>query len=235
MPRIKKYRLLSPRATGSAIPTSYFRDWLEPKIMAVGRDSLQDGSQAKTEGKNRWNGGQTIVSERAAKILTREAKAAAEATGKPIKTHTFDAMFRRITGILAEETDATSLHVADALILACDDLLSQTDLPVLPTQADDAYEMVSVHNELQDAGMTEEEVKALARQLERFAVGFFNGARIFGDPAARQRERARAASQRSRRMREFKKGSRCTPMRMRNNASTYGPRAAKRLRREAAA
>lgn len=203
MPRIKEYKLSLHKGKtkmSTVVPTSYLKDWLEPKLREIGKSLSKDGTNIPEEGNRRWNGAIHHVARRISNHQSNEDQ-------------TIDTISRRIHGVLVEESDTTDLGVADVIVLACDEFLSSTGLPVFPAGKQSAMEMVLCYNDIHDQGWTAQEMKDLARKLENFTIGFLNGPRIFGDPAAKERDKKRARNTRVRVKREFQEGTRKTDRR----------------------
>jgi hypothetical protein len=180
-----------PSAT--AVPTSYFKDWLQHKLPFVGA-SLEPEASMGSGCNGDYNGAVTVVAERAAMIMNTN-----DPEGKIVQA---DSVYRRLTSILANESEVTDLGIADAIILACDDLLSQTDLPILSTSTTAAEEMVESYLDVQEVKMTLDERAELAHALDRFCLGFVNGPRIFEEPDALARDERRQGQNAARKLRE---------------------------------
>lgn len=99
-----------------------------------------------------------------------------------------DTAYRRIYGVLAEQSEVTNNYIADILLLACDERVSEHDLPFFPLSQKGAE--LQLAGWLEDKGekVDEVEFKRLARQLYRFSIGFVNGGRLTGDRIAVERE-----------------------------------------------
>jgi hypothetical protein len=180
-----------PFATG--VPTGYFRDWLHNKLRFVGAGLDPDfamGSGCNGD----FNGAITVVAERAALIMNTN-----NTDGNEVQA---TSVYRRLSAILANESEMTDLGIADAIILACDDNIQQTDLPVLATSTTAAQEMVESHLDVTGERMTLEERQSLIHALDRFCLGFVNGPRIFEDPEALARDERRQAQNAARKLRE---------------------------------
>lgn len=210
MPRIKKYKLQHFRVPGSTngtgIPTPYFRDVLERLLTEVGQNLGPDAyghPQGNHANGSRWNGALIIVAERAAEITNR---------GLEVPVTSAEGVSRRISSVLAEDSEITDLGAADAVALACGKNINQLPLPVLPGGRDAAREMVESHLDATGEKMTLEERESLIHALDRFTLGFANGPRIFNDPSAKLREKKRRRTSILRRTREarvtktYKKG-----------------------------
>lgn len=120
------------------------------------------------------------LAERAASILNRNLPA-------NIQPSSGESIYRNLNHILAEDGDNVSLRIADAILLALDLNLNDTDLPCLAITKPGAIEQVDSHIEAKNLELSPLERKRLIRQLQRFCIGFFNGPRFAGEPRAFKR------------------------------------------------
>jgi hypothetical protein len=108
------------------------------------------------------NGGISILADRMLKnYRSRE--------GKPVKA---EALYRRIYDILHGKTLATRIELADALLLAVDERIEETDLPTLPAGMKAAREMVEVRSQLKGVSWTLPEREERAKSLMDFTAEY---------------------------------------------------------------
>lgn len=81
---------------------------------------------------------------------------------------------RRIWSILHEETKATNIELADALLLGAGIRIEETDLPTLPGGIVAAKEMVQVRADLKGIDLTPEQVTQFGKELVQWTKGFMD-------------------------------------------------------------
>lgn len=157
----------------TGVPTDELRDFLKKKLTEIGKQTQLHEAQ------HEYAGAIDLVAERATKAMNRLRKE----TGQPLVRT--PSVYRRLSGILAGESEITDLGIADALILACDSHIGLTDLTVLPGSRTGAERMVDAYRSSHK--MTDKQRDKLVHALERFCLGYSNGPLICEDEDAIRR------------------------------------------------
>lgn len=132
--------------------TAMLADLLQPHIDALNLQ-LACGDERITK---RGAGAIQAVSDRAAAMLG-------------VTPHS---TVRRLHGIRAGQSRATTCELADGLLDAFDLMIEHTNLPTFPGGIDSALEMVDIYHENHPEPLSELERRALARDLLSFTLGF---------------------------------------------------------------
>ncbi len=141
--------------TGTYItPTEMLHDVIEPLIGKLDKE-LNGGRHGETY-KEAGEGG-----------LYAMARAAEQ-----YYPHSAGAIVRRLYDIRKKTTLATRVELAEALLMAVNINIEDTELPTLPAGRAAAVEMVEVYYELQGQTINKSDTLALADELTRFTKAF---------------------------------------------------------------
>lgn len=109
-----------------------------------------------------------------------------------------DAVYRRFCSIRMESL-VNDLSLADALLIALDLSLADTDLPVLAGSKRSARKLVEAYAESNP--MSEEEIDTISHLIARFTIGYIHAPALLGDEDAIRKHAYRTELQRKRRER----------------------------------
>lgn len=126
----------------------------------------------------------------ALQLLAERISRSSVVPGDPSLLVSVDTAYRRLSGILAEQSEITHIRWADFILLALGERCGEPThaLPFLPLTQESAEAQLDGWLETTKQKMDEFEHKQLAHSLHRFAIGFANGGRLTGDDAAVSRE-----------------------------------------------
>jgi hypothetical protein len=111
-----------------------------------------------------------------------------------------ESCLRLLSKIRRRERPTTNANHADAALLALDDLSTLTDLPILFTERDEAFDAAAIHIEY--AGGDPSDAETLAQSLRNFSLGFVSALETDEQRASRERDR-RTATKRNERATEL--------------------------------
>lgn len=189
-PTLQQFKAGNRPGESTGIPTDDLADFLKVKLIEIGKHTQ------KHEDQSEYAGAIDLVAERATKLMNRTRKE----TNQPLVR--VPSVYRRLSGILAGESEVTDLGIADAILLACDTHLALTDLIVLPGSRTGAERMVDAY--CFENQMTNAERDELVHALERFCLGYSNGPLICEDEEAIRRAEHRNSLAEKRRKRRRK-------------------------------
>lgn len=190
-PVLQQFKAGNRPGESTGVPTDELRDFLKVKLVEIGKYTQ------KHEDQSDYAGALDLVAERATKAMNRIRKE----SGQPLVRT--PSVYRRLSGILAGESEVTDLGIADALLLACDCHIGLTDLTVVPGSRTGAERMVDAYRASHK--MTDEQYEELVHALERFCLGYSNGPLICGDEDAIRRAEHRNGLAEKRRERRRKR------------------------------
>lgn len=143
------------------VPTAMLADILAPLIHEQGEDVVLENEKTGEVTVERI-GGITAISNAMTMHLP-----GMEAESGP----------RRLWSIMNHETMRTGTMVADSILLACERMIEDYDLPVFPSQYPAAADMVEIYNENHPEDPAPEG-KDFQRTLINFAKGFVSGLHV---------------------------------------------------------
>jgi len=188
---LQQFKAGNQPGESTGVPTADLRDIMREKLIQIGKTVQAHEDQSE------YAGAIELVAERATQLMNRGRKE----RGLPLVRT--PSVYRRLSGILAGESEVTDLGIADAILLACDTHISLVDLIVLPGSRTGAEQMVDAYRESHK--MTGAEYEELVHKLERFCLGYSNGPLICGDEDAIRRAEYRNGLAEKRRERRRKR------------------------------
>lgn len=135
------------------VPTPDLHDLLEPMFVKI----------EDTYGGKPYNVGMVLDAGPFAHIYTQVAE---------LTNTSYENVKRRVWAIRNKSSLGTDIAIADAFLLAIDETLGGSNLPVLPTSFAAALEMAEVHFELRGEEIGKKEIEKLAHMMMNFSRAY---------------------------------------------------------------